>query len=421
MSSDVWHGCDRHIRRGHRKTLEAQPAPLLEVWESSGTADITRSSKIFRRQIPQRLHKLDAFACDFFSDVALFSAPLTYLCFVECSPDVLEILRRVPTLQQLTLIDAASDIDLNLQLQDIKLPNLRHLKVAEATLILVELMPHLHFPPNTELELRCGSEPKEEHEEHILSTLTQIYSAQVSVALATGHSFQSLQIVLDDHDIALILYNPMSPGGTSSVILPPNMHLSFFWGHEHGNPKTLIPRILTVMPAVEKVRVVDMKGAYLSYVLKNVDLGSACRINLRGLAAHGFVKAINAGVSSSLLPSLETISLKHFKFAEPVDEKIAVRVIMDIPMASLTHKDVAADEGVDWKSPLPEGPFGLPFFAAVQQAMKRRASSGHPARLVITNCSLTMDMLQSLRDYLGPALEWDGQLDGVDSYFSLRY
>ncbi|KAI0055221.1 hypothetical protein BV25DRAFT_1833330 [Artomyces pyxidatus] len=186
------------------------------------------------------------------------------------------------------------------------------------------------------------------------------------------------------------------------------------FGKNRGPLAVPIGSILPITPAVETVVMLNADSGGSGLELADEWLGVAGivqnveKIAVEAGAARGLILALRQAAESTshLFPRLESLSIERVIFLDTVDELSVHEPSGGLFSSSIFERPTRPDN-VDT------------LFVALLNALQLRIASGYAFHLVLRRCSLTMDMVLSLRCCLGAeSLEWDGELDGARRYTS---
>ncbi|KAI0064925.1 hypothetical protein BV25DRAFT_207958 [Artomyces pyxidatus] len=397
--------------------LETHPAPLLERFRASCFHDLPGDS-LFRGEVPPKLRTVDMFAC--YPHPLLLRAQLTHLDLSEMIMDnIMDLLNELPSLEVLKLeVPAADEMD-GFPPAPVVLPNLRSLELVDDSVRgITKFLSFLNIPYDADLELRVyGDKLVERRLSTAMQRLASVYTDQIADALDAGLIFRDLTIDPKppyEDNCGLILHNPSSVGSTENgddelpPKLPQKMTLYMSWSRDFGDERRIIPRILSFLPGIDSHHTLNVTGERLRFLQDWLDIAThgqhVFRVNANGKAALGLIMALNQ-TDVPVFPRLDTLRITDLTFEDLVDERPAGPDYYPY-MRIRIHIGPHPEEPL-----LPAG--SLPLIDLLLKALRSRVASGLPiSRLAIQRCNVSVDMVLSLRAFLGEdAVEWDGEVD----------
>ncbi|KAI0061650.1 hypothetical protein BV25DRAFT_729910 [Artomyces pyxidatus] len=462
------------------EALKEHSMPFLETLRFSAADYLScrLSNSLFTGQAPPNLRKLTLENTWFNLSIPtphILPPSLTSLEIIDLDHEwgVLEVLRRLPALQTLVLSGVSiawPNPEINAR---VALPHLRQITIRTYLQDAIKLFPYLDLPSNAELHLAVWSrdrfvplqvppfqvpllqapllqapplqellflDPLDAAQEtfddaqaaRMVDELGQVYLAHISTPLAMGSSFRTLSINRSQpggwqEKLGLHLSDPISPAVDDSNIrggFPQSLSLiirDWLWRNiapssPHTSPAPLVVPLSSVLPIMPALgTVVELTAGSgssgllfaeewpgVAGILPNVE-----KIAVEAGAARGLILALRQAAESTshLFPNLGILFIERVILLDTVDEISSNEPYGSPFWTSVFQRRVRA-ENTDT------------LFIALLKALQLRIDAGSPFRLVLRRCSLTMEMVLSLRGCLGPSLEWDGQLDGARRYTS---
>ncbi|KAI0062538.1 hypothetical protein BV25DRAFT_1838357 [Artomyces pyxidatus] len=362
--------------------MQLQCAPLLEHFDA---LELDLSGAALFREVPLQLRSMRISSCDFLVTSQLLQAPLleTFELLHSSLSQPMELFALLCQKPHLTSLSLTNIFDwppsTGETLPAFQFKHLRSLLVADEVSVVVQTMRCVHIPPSSDLELRClvdasdGAPGWEECISMNAPQLRQIASDHVSRAIASGGCGFTLTL-------------------PSSQDLPGRVHVSIAWFNEGGIDPLAISRLLEIMPALQTVRMLEIRhpglgdGQQWPRIAQQVPQTE--QIHVEGQATYGLAEALDASSSEDMFPQLKSIHIEHTSFeanaAPPETDSDAI--------------DAQPSKHLHWK----------PLVDILVDGLYRRAAAGNQVHLVLRNCGISRETVVVLRHRVGEGVvDWD--------------
>ncbi|KAI0062631.1 hypothetical protein BV25DRAFT_1915789 [Artomyces pyxidatus] len=405
------------------QALESHPAPLLEKLTVHCFFLLPRDL-LFLGRIPPKLRSVNLWACE--PNPVLLQAQLTHLELDEVDlDDILYHLDNLPSLEVLILPAPNLWLLDELEFPPSTLPNLQKLKLsADSADRITRFMPFLGIPPTTSLILSCHGRLTEQTLPTTMESLASVYAHQTSDAAHAGLFYRDLSIrspekwgIVGEHNCEISLCNPVPPPSNreDAPALPQELQLYFSWSDTVGEERQLIPRLLTIMPAIDFHQTLTVSGHRLRFMHEWLDIAGhgahVSQVHVMGIATHGLLLALGQA-ATPVFPRLTTLSIADVTFSQLVDARPASADFY--PHLHLRTMIVEPEDRPELPEEEPIPADSLTMIDTLLAVLASRASSGCPvSHISIRGCVVSADVVESLRVCLGEgAVDWDGRVDG---------